>query len=174
MKIIQLNKETEIYVPKLVELYHLEVPKLMGSYAPEDLDIFIKKRDSNYFKDLANKRDIGQRRAATLLTDDFGDLEGVLESSDTFARVHVAEILWILTSKKGKGNGTLLLNYFIGKAKRENCDLICLSVAKRNEGAIRLYERTGFSHLSDRSDLKTPMAVYCYPLSEKGTAVLEA
>ncbi len=66
---------------------------------------------------------------------------------------HIDQIA-VLERHQGKGIGQALMEYAIQKAKDFNADRLSLGVVAFNEGAIRFYERLGFTIGSYRMSLQ--------------------
>ena len=59
-------------------------------------------------------------------------------------RLHIFHLI-VDSKQRGKGIGKKLIEYGIGYAKKKNYKKVTLRVAQKNENAIKLYERFGFS-----------------------------
>lgn len=64
------------------------------------------------------------------------------------------EDLFVLDHARGQGVGQRLVEFAMQRAQDRGCPLISLDTTERNQRAIRLYERLGFSLRSPRSGLR--------------------
>lgn len=56
---------------------------------------------------------------------------------------------------RGKGIGTLLINWAIGRAKEQGCAIVQLTSDKKRSDALRFYERLGFVSSHEGFKLKS-------------------
>ncbi|GEM_PF-4132991 len=156
-------KNYEFIVASLPEYYRTELQNLREHYSLEKIGKHLLTRDRTYFERVA-KHEEKTRRVLLALED--ANLEGVLESSICKeGRFQIANILWVLARKKGKGVGTLLIRHYLNEVK-ESCNIVALSVSKTNSNAARLYERLEFKYTCNRPDDPT-MKVYTFNLSSQ-------
>jgi ribosomal protein S18 acetylase RimI-like enzyme len=64
----------------------------------------------------------------------------------------------VVPSARGKGIGTALLDALLGRARSAGYPAISLSVDRNNAGAIELYQRHGFTRVSEDDDSLTMLA----------------
>lgn len=64
-------------------------------------------------------------------------------------RLHIFHLI-VDSKHRGKGIGKKLIEYGIGFAKKKNYKKVTLRVSQKNDKAIKLYERSGFSVIGIR------------------------
>ena len=64
----------------------------------------------------------------------------------------------VVPSARGKGIGSALLDALLARARADGYPAISLSVDRNNAGAIELYERYGFTRVSEDADSLTMLA----------------
>ena len=64
----------------------------------------------------------------------------------------------VVPSARGKGSGSALLETLLATAREAGYPAISLSVDRNNAGAIELYQRHGFTRVSENDDSLTMLA----------------
>ena len=108
---------------------------LEGSLSEERLLEELKEPKSEFYFAEVNQRVIGYFKI------NFGDAQTDLNDHNALE----LERIYVIKEFQGKQIGQKLLNKVLGIAKKNQMDYLWLGVWEKNEGAIRFYERNGFS-----------------------------
>lgn len=173
MEIKKLDQTNAFLIPQVLGLYKIELAKLIPLYPAGYIESKLGEMDEIYFRRIAQGEVFpnGRRRELDLLVEN-NNLEGVLEHSQHFDHeLLIGDILWVLDKTKGKGYGTQLIKNYIATSDEEGCDIVGLTVSRKNQDAIRLYKRLGFTYTVDLGN--TGLQVYGLGISDRGKKVFE-
>jgi len=108
---------------------------LDSSLSEEKLLEELKESNSEFYFAEINHKTIGYLKI------NFGDAQTDLHDHNALE----LERIYVIKEFQGKKNGQKLLDKVLGIAKKNQMDYLWLGVWEKNEGAIRFYERNGFS-----------------------------
>jgi hypothetical protein len=108
---------------------------LDSSLSEEKLLEELKEPKSEFYFAKINQRLIGYFKI------NFGDAQTDIDDHNA----QELERIYVIKEFQGKQIGQKLLNKVLGIAKKNQMDYLWLGVWEKNEGAIRFYERNGFS-----------------------------
>jgi len=108
---------------------------LEGSLSEEKLLEELKESQSEFYFAEMNHKTIGYFKV------NFGDAQTELHDHKAME----LERIYVKKEFQGKKNGQKLLDKVLEIAKKNQMDYLWLGVWEKNEGAIRFYERNGFS-----------------------------
>jgi GNAT superfamily N-acetyltransferase len=81
---------------------------------------------------------------------------------------NVAELVALVTTYRGAGAGTALLEAVVDRARNESWSRLWLSTSNDNTDAIRMYQRAGWDWVDFRRDAITRARVLKPEIPEKG------
>jgi GNAT superfamily N-acetyltransferase len=139
-----LTPDDEVLVPSYIDILNRGLDSVNSLYKGTTLQDAREKYTENFMvrhlpPNLKN-RFIGHFTEDTL---DGILIEGLGEKCTT--------LNWVVANQQGKGIGTLLIEDFISRAKKEKKETIQLAVSINNGDAKKLYEKLGFVSGKDQN-----------------------
>ncbi|MBS3081812.1 GNAT family N-acetyltransferase [Candidatus Pacearchaeota archaeon] len=109
-------------------------------YPAERVRKYFEHYTPEFFRELIE----GSNNYGLLAHFDDRSIDGILIGSNDCSSSNQAHINWIMVASSGRGIGSKLINCFLDDAQEKGARSAILNVSKKNEKAIRLYEKLGF------------------------------